>query len=187
MRSTASQCAAFTATTRSAPTQARQVRRSPVRLVHSGHRPVAAAPRFGDGPRHTDAVVAWPRRARPAGELAALLAAGAISWWASRLTPFTTPAAVATGVPAATVAVVTLRRGPRARSRGRPAPAARDAVLWLSLLVVATALELVELAGRPRRAHPTVSSIADGLLAHHSLKALAFLVWLALGWAQARW
>lgn len=59
-------------------------------------------------------------------------------------------------------------------------------MLWLSLLVVATALELVELAGRPRRAHPTVSSIADGLLAHHSLKALAFLVWLALGWAQAR-
>jgi hypothetical protein len=53
---------------------------------------------------------------------------------------------------------------------------------WVVLLAVVVGWELVEYLRRgSRRAHPTLSSMADAFDAHSLLKAAAFLAWLWLG------
>ena len=48
------------------------------------------------------------------------------------------------------------------------------------------AWELASFLQHPRSRHPTLSSLTNDVLAHHPLRALAMLAWLAAGVVLAR-
>ena len=56
------------------------------------------------------------------------------------------------------------------------------AYVWVLPVAAVTAWELYCFFTLPRSAHPTLSSLLDMLDAHAAGKALAFGVWLVLGW-----
>lgn len=102
-------------------------------------------------------------------------------WIAAGLRPFTLPIAVAVAIPEVAMAGVAWRR----RVRGNPPAVSirREAVPWVTLLVVLAAWELTAYFSSPRQEHPTLSSIADSLGGTHVGRAALFAVWLLLGWA----
>jgi hypothetical protein len=113
----------------------------------------------------------------------ALVAAAAYAWWASGLRPFTAPALLAT-MAAGVVAIVV---GTRRRSPAVPPTALGPGLaVWAVLLLALGAWELAAFLQHPRADHPTLSSIAGGLLEAHPARAAAFLLWLALGLDLAR-
>jgi hypothetical protein len=96
--------------------------------------------------------------------------------------PFTLPADVGAGIAGVVALVVAALAAPADPPRPRPA-----GVRWWALLAgVALALELIELFGAPRAAHPTLSSLAGPVLAHWPGRTAAYLAWLSLGRALAR-
>jgi hypothetical protein len=110
------------------------------------------------------------------------------SWILAGTTPFTSAANVLTALPiavGAVAAVVVVRR----RSAGRTATIAADRRpgttrgwwVWLVLIGLIVAWELVMLFGMPRSSHPTLSSVLESIARWHSTKALLVAAWLALG------
>jgi len=97
------------------------------------------------------------------------------AWWATGLRPFTLPAAAVT-IGAGLVALAAGARRPRPDRS--PAPGVR---LWALLVVALGAWELAAFLQHPRPDHPTLSSLADGVLRYHPARAAAFLAWLGLG------
>ena len=101
------------------------------------------------------------------------------AWWATSLRPFTSVALAATlagGLVAVAVGAALSRvprRGPAEGRAGRPG--------WLVLLVGFAAWELASFLQHPRSEHPTMSSLANGALSVHPVRALAMVLWLALG------
>jgi hypothetical protein len=119
--------------------------------------------------------------------LAALAAAACWSWFASGVRTFTRPAEVLTFVPALAVLVLTLR--PKARfTAGLAEPRApwRTLLPWVAAVAALVGWELSELFSKPRRGHPTLSSITNDLLSTHPSRFLGFLFWLLLGWLLVR-
>ncbi len=53
--------------------------------------------------------------------------------------------------------------------------------VWAVLLAAVVAWEVIAFLQHPRAQHPTLSSLANEVLADHPLRALAMLVWLGLG------
>ena len=95
--------------------------------------------------------------------------------------PFTWPANVLTALPIVALVALAVARWPR-RPRVAHPPGAHPVRPWVVLLVLVAAWELIEYAARgPRRAHPTLSSMADALDRHWLLKAVVFFGWLCLG------
>lgn len=139
-------------------------------------------------------------RPRPAAVLAgtlALLAVAAYSGWGSATRPFTDPADVAVAVPSAIFALGLVLRlrwpdtGPwRRLPPDRPATPAggrRGVTPWLVVVGIFVASELASyFAGGSRAVHPTVSSGLDSLFHYQAAKAVAFFVWLAVGWYFVR-
>ena len=120
------------------------------------------------------------------GTVAALLAvSAAYAWWATSLRPFTAPCLWATAAAGAAAGAAGLRwptRTPaprRARSRA-------GAGVWAVLFVTLAGWELASFLQHPRGAHPTLSSMANEVLAHHPVRAVAMVVWLAIGVGIAR-
>jgi len=112
---------------------------------------------------------------------------------ASRTHPFTGGADVVTAVPLVLAAVLVARRARPAgavdtgvvdgRTERQPRMLGIDAAFaWVAPIAAVTAWELYCLFTLPRAVHPTLSSLLDMLDAHPVGKALAFALWLVLGW-----
>jgi hypothetical protein len=79
-----------------------------------------------------------------------------------------------------------LHRWPRTQD-GSETPAARRGVLaWAAALALAAGFEIANYFQAPRRDHPTLSYLLDGVGEHHWSKAIAFTLWLLLGWYLVR-
>lgn len=121
-------------------------------------------------------------RARPRALVA--VTSIACGWWVSGLQPFSTEATVV--VLAAGVASMAV-----GRVQGRPpsGPGARGIATmpWIALLTVLAGWQLAAYASHPRSDHPTLSSLANGVLDPRPVRALAFAGWmLAAGWLARR-
>jgi hypothetical protein len=53
--------------------------------------------------------------------------------------------------------------------------------VWAALFVALAGWELAAFLQHPRVDHPTLSSLAEGVLHYHPARAVAFLAWLGLG------
>jgi hypothetical protein len=126
--------------------------------------------------------VATTRRVRAGLFLAFALV---FSWVAAGFRPFTQPENAAVAIPALIVLVVSWRRSDFGKDgRGEPvAPSGTGIAVWVSILVLLTAWELIAYVSSPRDDHPTLSSISDSLMSVHVGRAAAFLGWLVVGWA----
>ncbi len=112
-----------------------------------------------------------------------VVAVGAYAWWAAGLRPFTWPALVSVGIAgAAAITLGTRRRRPSESG----AQDRRGALPWAVLCTLLGGWELAAYVQSPRADHPTLSVLADQLFDWHPARALAFLVWMALGSDLAR-
>lgn len=120
-----------------------------------------------------------PRSVLPV--LAAVVVAVLYSWAASRLTPLTWPATLATVPPGLVVCGIGLlrppTRGPAPRRWGTAAVAP-----WVVLAVLVCAWQLYAFVQDPRTAHPTLSALASPLFATSAEhRMVGYLLWLAAG------
>jgi len=131
---------------------------------------------------------AWTlRTARPPARLVAVgLGAAAIySLTVGSFTRYSWPATA--GVVSLGAGVVIVGWGGPTRRRAIPARSPRSATAtWGTLLVAAGIWELIALLGQPNietgsYAHPTISTLTDPLLAFPLGRAVALLIWIALG------
>ena len=130
---------------------------------------------------------------RPDARPGLVVGAGALYAGLASLTrPLTGAAAVAVAVPAALVLVRAWRPlPPRLPSRLGPPGAARTAVAWGVVLVLAAAVELVAFARQPAYNVafpdlPTLSVLLDPLTSGGPTRFLAWFGWLWAGWQLAR-
>ncbi|HEV8065930.1 MAG TPA: hypothetical protein VGP46_13895, partial [Acidimicrobiales bacterium] len=95
--------------------------------------------------------------------------------------PFTTRADVVTSVGIAGVVGVGAwwrLRDPAADARAEaPPPSLSSRLVWLGVIIVIAAFELVELFSSPRSSHPTFSSILALVDGHAAVRCLLFLAW----------
>ena len=95
------------------------------------------------------------------------------AWWAVGRPPFSataTAAVLLAGVAAAAV-------GARRRPRRWPDIALPATIPWAVLVLFGGAWQLAAYAQHPRRDHPTLSALANGLLDSHPARAAAFVAW----------
>jgi hypothetical protein len=108
----------------------------------------------------------------------AVAAAGAYAWWTAGLRPFTWPALLAVGMAGfVTVVLGTRRRRPSER---KPY-SIRGALIWGVAFTLLVGWELAAYFQHPRADHPTLSALAGDVIDWRPARALAFLVWTALG------
>lgn len=62
----------------------------------------------------------------------------------------------------------------------------REAVWWLLPVVVFASFELANFALGSTRAHPTLSALADPVLAHYWARSAVFLGWITAFWGLVR-
>ena len=111
----------------------------------------------------------------------------AYAWWATGLRPFSgslTAAVLGAGF-VAMAAGATGRRSAGSRTKRR-GDLSRGVAVWAVLFVAGSAWEVGAYLQEPRSDHPTVSSLFDGVLDPHPVRAVAFLGWLAAAAALAR-
>lgn len=58
--------------------------------------------------------------------------------------------------------------------------------MWAALVVALAAWEVAAFLQLPRSAHPTLSSLANLAFESHPVRAAAFALWMAAGYAMAR-
>ena len=102
---------------------------------------------------------------------------------ASGLRPFTWPALVSVGIAGVAAIVLGTHRRRRSESSGSHHS---GAVAWGILWGVLAGWELAAYLQSPRADHPTLSALADQVLDWRPARALAFLVWMAIGADLAR-
>lgn len=129
----------------------------------------------GTGPR-----IGW----RP---VAAIGAAAAYAFGATRFAPFTVPMLVATLLPVGVVVAVAVTRGRRPRDRAwperpRPARGRTGWVVWAALAGAVVTVQLLNYVEGPRAAYPTLSSLAAQAFSVGGVRPVAFACWLGLGW-----
>jgi hypothetical protein len=103
------------------------------------------------------------------------------SWIASGLRAFTHPEAVAVSIPLAVAGIALIRSQHRARAPGDRLTGGGTWV-WVTLLALLLAWELVSYRLSPRVDHPTLSSIADAAMSTHPGRFVVFSAWLASGY-----
>jgi hypothetical protein len=103
------------------------------------------------------------------------------SWFASGLRAFTHPEAVAVSIPLAIAGIALIRSQPRARGAGDRVNS-RGTWVWVTLLALLLAWELISYRLSPRVDHPTLSSIADAAMSTHPGRFAVFSAWLAAGY-----
>lgn len=126
-----------------------------------------------------------PRSVLPV--LAAVVVAVLYSWAASRLTPLTWPATLATVPPGLVVCGIAVLRTPTRRAAPRRWGAAAVAP-WVVLAVLVCAWQLYAFVQDSRIAHPTVSALVSPLFATSAEhRMVGYLLWLAAGaWLMRR-
>lgn len=123
------------------------------------------------------------RRALAVVALASVL--GGYGWWASGLRPFTRASLAATMLGGVVSMAAGLRALP-ARGGPREGTARAGHAAWAALFLLLALWEFVFFLQHPRADHPTLSALANALLAERPARALAFAVWLVLGARLAR-
>jgi hypothetical protein len=106
------------------------------------------------------------------------------SWIASDLRSFTDPIAVMVAIPIviAGIAVLRSRRRPDvAAAMGEPVTR-RGTWVWVTLIALLLAWELISYGLSPRVDHPTLSSIADAIMEARPRRFVVFVAWLAFGY-----
>ena len=78
-------------------------------------------------------------------------------------------------------------RPPELTRRSQPPTGRRGLGAWVLVFTAGVAWELFQFVQHPRRAHPTLSSMANHVIASHPVRAGVLLVWLAVGWLLIRW
>ncbi len=96
----------------------------------------------------------------------------AYAWWAVARPPFSASATAAVLVGGIIAAGASLGQRPR------PAVVARRARAWLVLLALGGLWQLAAYLQHPRDEHPTLSSLANGLLDSQPARAAAFVLWI---------
>jgi hypothetical protein len=121
-----------------------------------------------------------PRPLRRAAILAAVVAYALVAAVCRPLTQASLVAVLLAGVPLCWAGV---RRRPR-----RAAPVGRrSVVVWSGLGVLAGAVELAVRLGPDDTAHPTLSTLADPVLATYPGRVAGYLLWLGAGrWLVSR-
>ena len=110
--------------------------------------------------------------------MVAVAAAGAYAWWTAGLRPFTWPALLAVGVAGAgTIVLGTRWRRPSERQDC----SVSGALVWGVALSLLVGWELAAYFQHPRADHPTLSALAEPVIDWRPARAIAFLVWTALG------
>jgi hypothetical protein len=116
-----------------------------------------------------------PPPATVALRLVGAVAAGAYAWWA-----VSRPAFSASATGAVLVAgVAAVAAGARTRRPRRPVAAVRGWGAWAAVAAGTALWQLGAYLQHPREDHPTLSSLANGLLDSHPARAAAFVLWLA--------
>jgi hypothetical protein len=120
------------------------------------------------------------RRRRRAAIGAAVLAYALVAAVCRPLTEAALVAVLVVGVPLCWVGV--RRRPRRAEPVGR-----RSVVVWSGLGVLAGAVELAVFLGPNDTAHPTLSTLADPVLATYPGRVAGYLLWISAGlWLVSR-
>jgi hypothetical protein len=123
-----------------------------------------------------------------------LAAAAVYAWVAGGFDRFSWPATVGVFLPGTVALAAAARRRP-APPPGRLPPARhvdpRGAALWLGLFLAFCVWELAAFVHQPSSTvgswdHPTLSVLADPVLASHPARSLALFGWLAMGWSLLR-
>jgi hypothetical protein len=106
------------------------------------------------------------------------------SWVASGLRAFTHPEAVAVSIPlvVAGVALIRSRRRLDGAAAAGDTATRRGTWVWVVLIVLLLAWELISFRLSPRADHPTLSSIADAAMSTHPGRFVVFAAWLAAGY-----
>jgi hypothetical protein len=122
---------------------------------------------------------------RAAAMALALAAALSYGWVLADVRPFTRPAEALTALPIVVVAIALVSTRVRtAHADSRPG---WGLAVWGVLLLAFVGWELRELFASPRHDYPTVSSIGNRVLnSSRMVIAVAFTVWVALGWRIVR-
>lgn len=115
--------------------------------------------------------------------LAITVAAVAYAWWAAGLASFTWTATAAVAAAGLAFIIAGARR-PRPCQPG--GDARRSALAWTIVFALLAGWELAAYLQHPRADHPTLSSLADQLLAWRPARAVGFLAWMAIGAEMAR-
>jgi hypothetical protein len=126
-------------------------------------------------------VAARCRLGRSSRALSALLLAGGCSWLAGAARPFTGPAGLLQALSYAVMAALAWRAW-RRRLPARGGGLARTWA-WAASVSLVVAFELAMYCSRPRRSHPTISSLYGELATAQPGRALVFFLWLLAGWA----
>jgi hypothetical protein len=132
-----------------------------------GEGPVERAASTGERVRRSAA-------GRAARSSAVAAPAVAYAWWAVTRPPFSAAATVAVVGAGAAAAVA----GSRGRRRPRPHVAGKAALPWAVLVVVTALWQAAAFVQDPRHDHPTLSSLANGLLDSGPARVAAFLAWM---------
>jgi hypothetical protein len=121
------------------------------------------------------------RNAAAAGSIAVALG---YAWVAGHFTTFSRPAEVVTFIPGLLAMIVAVRSGPRQSVR----PDRRGAgwLGWWLIVIALNAVELVSLALGSTSAHPTISDLVNPWLLSTPARAVAFALWLGLGYWLSR-
>ena len=122
---------------------------------------------------------------RPLVVLPLAVALAGYAWWASGLRPFTRASLAATMLGGA-VSIVVGMGGPPARRSPQGGVAGAGHAAWAALFLLLAAWELIFFLQQPRADHPTLSSLANTVLAERPTRSLAFALWLLLGAGLAR-
>jgi hypothetical protein len=124
-----------------------------------------------------DAVPARRDRAAVVGTALVLVGYAAV---AGQFETFTRPAQVATFIPGLVAVVVALRVP--ARRRARPDRRRAGWLCWWLIAAAILVLELGSLVAGADHEHPTISDLVNPALAGAPGRAVAFGLWLALGY-----
>jgi hypothetical protein len=121
--------------------------------------------------------VSWP-------VVAVVAVALVYSWIASGLRPFTHPMAVMVSIPLviAGIALLRSRRRLDAAAEAGEDVTRRGTSVWVVLVAVLLAWELISYRLSPRVDHPTLSSIADAFMEVRPRRFALFVAWLAFGY-----
>jgi hypothetical protein len=120
----------------------------------------------------------------PAIGVAVVAVALGYSWIASGLRPFTHPMAVMVSIPLVIAGLVLLRARRRldaAHDTGETV-GRRGVWVWVVLVALLLAWELISYRLLPRVDHPTLSSIADAFMEVRPRRFALFVAWLAVGY-----
>jgi hypothetical protein len=127
-----------------------------------------------------ESAVRLPAQQRRSPAIPVVAVALIYSWVAATFRPFTWPIYVATAIPIVVCLLAASRHVPVVRDD--PSAPRREVAVWIGLVLLLLAWELLAYFSSPRHDHPTLSTIADNAMSSHIGRAMTFALWLTVGW-----